>query len=259
MRSFDSWRRMKRVTIDYSQYNPSWRERVVWMLAVGAGLFLIGMIFYKHVLLSIGFALLALAAPKLLRQRKAALRREQLIYQFQQALHMLSAAIAAGKSLESAMTDTVNDLRQLFPDPRTMIVTEWESIVNRLNNGVPIEAAFAELARRSDVEDIRNFAEVLAIGKRQGGNLVEVLRRTVQIMSEKIDIQRELGILLAKKRWESRLLCFAPIGFVAVLGISSSDYMAPLYAGAGRLVMTVALGLIAGCWWVSKRLMDIEI
>lgn len=247
------------MAIDYSQYNPSWKERMVWVLAVGAGLFLVGMIFYKDVLLSVGFALLAMAAPRLLKKHKAAQQKEQLIYQFQQALHMLSASIAAGKSLESAMLDTVHDLRQLFPDPHTMIVVEWESIVNRLGNGVPIEAAFAELARRSDIEDIRNFAEVLSIGKRQGGNLVEVLRRTVQIISEKMDIQRELKILLAKKRWESRLLCFAPIGFVAVLGLSSSEYMAPLYAGAGRLIMTAALVMVAGCWWISKRLMDIEI
>ena len=34
---------------------------------------------------------------------------------------------------------------------------------------IPVEALFAELGTRSGLEDIRNFAEVLAIAKRTGG------------------------------------------------------------------------------------------
>lgn len=245
--------------MDYNRYDPDWKELFVWIAGMALIAFAIGMIFYRHALAAGILSLSGLSAPLWLKRHKIARKKEALVFQFQQALQILSASIAAGKSLESAMADTVNDLEQLFPDPDTLIVREWKLIVHRLGNGVPIEQSFADLARRSGVDDIRNFAEVLAVGKRQGGNLVEIIRRTVQIMSEKMDIQRDLRVMMARKRWESRLLCAAPVVFVALLGYSSSDYMAPLYSGIGRLIMTAALLAIAGCWWIAQRIMDIEV
>jgi tight adherence protein B len=241
------------------QGKPDWKEIVFWSGLTGAAAFAVGMVFFNHPLWAAAMLVSAAAVPALYRRHKRTRRKLQLTDQFQQALHVLSAAVAAGKSLETAMADALQDLAQLYPDPNTPINQEWRAIVQRLSNGVPIEQAFADWARRSEVEDIRNFAEVLAIAKRQGGNLVEVIRRSVLVMSEKIDTQREIRILLARKRWESRLLCAAPVLFVAALRLSSPDYMDPLYHGAGRLIMTGALAVIAGCGWAVHRLMAIEV
>jgi tight adherence protein B len=236
-----------------------WKEIVFWSGATGAAAYAVGIVFYNDPLWAAALLPSVAAVPPLYRRHRRARRKVLLIDQFQQALHVLSAAVAAGKSLESAMAETVHDLAQLYPDPNAPINREWRAIVQRTANGVPTEQAFADWAHRSGVEDIRNFAEVLAIAKRQGGNLVDVIRRTVQVMSEKIDTQREIRILLARKRWESRLLCAAPLVFVAMLRLSSPDYMAPLYQGAGRLIMTAALAAIAGCVWAVHRLMAIEV
>lgn len=244
---------------DYHHLKPSFTSTALWTCSSAVGLFLVGWVFYQHIVWASLLCLCSCWVPRIVKRSYVASIRNELLYQFQQALQVLSAALAAGRSLENALIDSTSDLEQMFASPDAMIVKEWRGIIERLRNGIRLEVAIEDLARRSGIEDIQNFAEVLVIGKRQGGNIVEVIRNTVQILSDKLDIQRDIRVLIARKRWECRILCAAPIGFVTILGLTSQDYMEPLYADVGRVVMTIALMLIGCGWWLSQRIMKIEV
>ncbi|MNJ03065.1 hypothetical protein D3C73_1632430 [compost metagenome] len=70
----------------------------------------------------------------------------------------------------------------------------------------------------------------------------------------------EIEVLIAGKKFESTAMMFAPLILIAGLAFFSGDYMAPLYDGInGRLVMTGSLLVLAGCFYVSKRIMDIKV
>lgn len=244
----------------YNEYTMSLKAKIIHVILAGSILFLIGYVFYHHLFISLLLALLGFFSPKLRIKSLIHKRKSQLNLQFKQALYSISSSLSAGKSVENSFREASQDLRFLYPNPRTDMIQELDLISRKIENGVNIEQALLDLAERSDIEDIKNFAEVFSTCKRTGGDLVEVVRRTSEIIGEKLEIQQEIQVLVAQKRLESRILVIAPFLIVAVLGIGSPDYMQPLYQEPiGFVVMTVALALnIVSFLWVS-RIMNIKV
>lgn len=246
--------------IDYTQYTMSAKEKVVSTAVAAIFLIAVGNVFFQHALASAIIALFALLYPRVRRIALIRRRQEELGQQFKQALYSLSSSLSAGKSVENALQDATRDLQFLYGDKTTYILVEFERITHKIRNGETIESALFEFGSRSGLDDVRQFADVFAICKRTGGNLVEVMRKTSQVIGEKLDIQQEISVMVAQKRFESRVLGIAPIVVVGLLGYSSPDYMAPLYEGiVGRLIMAISLALLAACWWWTKHIMEIRV
>lgn len=245
--------------IVYDEYQMQLKEKTLVIIGAGIGLAVIGFVFYKHVIFSLLLSLNGLWFPRLWVSMRIKRRKDKLLVQFRQALYCLSSSLTAGKSIENAFRDALDDLKLLFIDPASLIVREFGAIVHRLDNGEQIEKAVADFARRANIEDISNFADVLVTCKRTGGNLVEVMRRTSAILSEKLEVQTEISVMLAQKKFESTILLAAPIGIIAILSFTSADYMEPLFQGAGRIIMTASLGVLCFCLWLTRKLMRIAV
>lgn len=246
--------------IDYSQYHMSLVERAMYIVAAGAVLFVIGHIFYQNIVISLILALGGFYYPKLRSKQLAEKRKEELTSQFKQALYSLSSSVAAGKSVENAFNEVVDDLKLIYPDPDIYIIREFNIINYRLENGETLEAALQDFSQRADVEDIQNFVDVFVTSKRAGGNIAEIIRRTANIIGEKIEIQQEIAINVAQKKFESRVMLAAPIFIVGLLAYTSADYMEPLYRfGIGPLIMTGALLAYIGAFWLVNWIMDIKV
>lgn len=251
---------MNKSPIDYSIYVLTLGQKgMVWLVAGGV-FFSIGYIFYQNLwiaLLSslVSFGFISFRGKQLLRKRKM-----ELNYQFKQGLFSLASSLSAGRSIENAFHESVNDLKLLYTDVNTLIILEFTRIHQKIRNGDNVEKALLQFSQRADLEDIRNFTDVFMICKRSGGNLVEVIRRTANVIGEKIEMEQEIALSVAQKKFESNILTFAPIVIVAVLAFSSPDYMEPLYQEViGRIIMTLCLGLLGCCWWFTQKIMDIQV
>ncbi len=123
-----------------------------------------------------------------------------------------------------------------------------------------VEAVLSDFARRARIEDVENFSDVFQLCKRTGGNIVEVVRNTSGIISDKIEIRQEIDMLLAQRKFEQKVLNVVPVAMIVLLSASAADYMEPVFTTAvGRLVMTAAIGLLAAAWFLSRRIMDIKV
>ncbi|MNN06577.1 hypothetical protein D3C81_1193710 [compost metagenome] len=109
------------------------------------------------------------------------------------------------------------------------------------------------------MEDISNFADVFTTCKRSGGDLVEIVRRTSSIITEKLEISQEIGVMIAQKRFEAKAMLAAPILFLLFMEMTSPDYMRPLHSGVGIFISAISLMLYAGCSWLMVKIMDIKI
>jgi tight adherence protein B len=243
----------------YTSYRLQAWERTLVMAVAGAIAFMLGYIFYRSLILALVLTLSALWAPRLYVQRQIRLRKELLEYQFKQSLYSLSTSLAAGRSVENAIRAAVEDMSAIYVDTKTDIVRELTLIVRRIDHGETLEQAFVDFAKRSDSEDIIQFSEMLVTCKRTGGDLVEAVRRTSQIISEKIEMQQEISVMVARKRFEAHALGIIPPMIIAFLSFGSPEYMAPLYSGGGRIIMTICLILFVGCYFVMRRMTDIKL
>jgi tight adherence protein B len=244
---------------DYGVYRLSLRQRCVAVVGGGTALAAIGYLFYSNFLVSaLGFAG-GFAFPRLYADALRARRLQSLRVQFKQALQALSSSLSAGKSIEQAFADAVQDLRMLYPEGSCFMIEELEIVLRKLNNGGTAEAALADFSRRSGLDDALYFADVFAVCKRTGGNLIEIVRRTSAIIGDKLEIEQDIAVLLAQKKFEARVLLASPVVIIGILKATAADYMAPLYAGSGRVTMTAALALLIVCLWLTRKLMEIKL
>lgn len=247
--------------IDYRIYHYTPVEFIFIVFVAGVVLALIGYLFYQSIIMAIIFASLSLFIPKLYRPRKIQKRKDELSRQFQQALFSLSSSLVAGRSIENAFIEVVKDLYLIYPDPETLIIKELEQINKRVANREPIEVAIKEFSDRAEIEDITNFTDVFITCKRTGGDLVEVIRRTSNMISEKFEIQQEISVMVAQKKFESNAITLAPVVMVGFLSYTSAEYMKPLYSWAelGPIVMTISLAIIIFSFWLCQRIMNIKV
>ena len=177
--------------LDYSVYYMKPMEFLAYVLLAAAGLFALGYIFYRSVILAAVVALLALKYPSIRTKQIIAARRQKLNLQFKDMLYSLTSSLGAGNSVERAMSAALEDMERQYGNPNTLIIQELELIVSKLALGQNIEDLFLDLAQRSGIDDIRTFAHIFEISKRTGGNLMQIMRQTSDIIMEKIETKGE--------------------------------------------------------------------
>ena len=245
---------------DYDIYVMGAAERILYTLAAMAVIFAVGMIFYQRPVLAGILCLAGLFFPKIRTKQIIAKRKKALTVQFKDLLYALSSSMSAGRSLEMAFQDALKDLKILYPDPEIPIMQETAYIIRCIGTNQTVEDAVSQFARRAHIEDIGSFADVIRICKRSGGNLIEVIRSTSQMISEKIETRNEIETVITAKKFESRIMTCTPIVMVAVLSAASPEYMEPVFKTAlGAIVMTVAIVMFVISFFIGEKIMDIEV
>lgn len=123
----------------------------------------------------------------------------------------------------------------------------------------PVEL-FAELGDRSGVPEIVELAQVISVGKKSGGDTIRIIKRMIDNITQKGDIESEIDTMVAGKRLEQRIMCLMPFGIIMYLRLTNKSYISGLYGNfAGIVVMSVALLLIYAAYIWGSRLVKIEV
>lgn len=244
----------------YDYYYMNGKEILLYSLlgALGAGL--IGYIFYRSIAITLLLMPIGLIFPKYMNQSLVRRRKQQLMLQFKDMLYSLSSAVSSGSSVENAVEITLRDMQQQYGEDGVDIVQELQLMVSKLRVNQNIEDIFADFGQRSGIEDIQNFSNIFEISKRTGGNLVDIIRQTSNIITEKIDVKLEIATLLSGKQMEQKVLTIIPIAMVFLLTETTGGFMDAIFTTiAGRITATIVLIIILiGFFW-SKKITDIEI
>lgn len=244
---------------DYRIVKLSTAQSAIVMAGAAAALFGVGFLFYRSAIISLLLSSGCVYAPKAVCAILVDWRRKRLRLQFREALYSISTSLATGRSLESAVSSVPEDLAYVYPDPSTEIRVEFAWIREQLRNGESLERSLSCVAIRSGLEDIHRFAECIAAAKRTGGDLVSIVRSSSRIIGEKLEVEEEIAVIVARKRLESRLMLLMPAAFMLFLSWTAPDYMAPLWSGYGYVVVTAALLVLAACAWVVQRMLAFEV
>ena len=245
---------------NYSEYAMTPVELAVSaaaaMIAVAAAAY----IFYRSAALSAALSPLGLIYLPYRKRLQITRRKDALKNQFKDLLYSLSSGMMAGKSIETALREARADLEIIYPDQETLIIREVDVMLRRIRLNETIDEAFGDLAARSGIDDIESFCGVLSTCRRMGGNLVEIVKNTTNILGDKMEIRNEIDVLLAQRRFEKKILNAMPLVLITALSATSKDYMAPVFGTlTGRLIMTAAIALIALSWLISEKITRINV
>ncbi|MCX8129530.1 MAG: pilus assembly protein TadB [Clostridia bacterium] len=245
---------------DYDIYIMPFRDKVLYTLLAAVVIFFITLIFYHNISLSMLFCPMSLIYPRLRTKEIISKRKCELNLQFKDMLYAISSSLSAGKSVESAFKDALRDLEIIYPGSDTSIITEVDCIVKKIGMNETVESALGGFAARSHLEDVKNFADVFYTCKRTGGNIIEVIKNTSNLITDKIETKQEIDIMLAQRRFEHKVLNILPVFMILLLSTSAADYMRPVFSDiAGRIAMTFSIMLLAMAYFISKKIMDIRV
>lgn len=246
--------------IDYGTYHLSFQE-VLLALGKGAAVSaLFAYIFYRS-MLAFGFMLPLCCGILIWRERRQRLKRRKrmLAQQFKEAMVILAASLSAGYAVENAMAVSLEELRLLYGE-RGLIVREFSGMVQQIRTNRNVEQVLAEFAGRSGLEDVQNLAEVLGIGKRTGGDLGSIMRHTAEVIRDKMQVKEEIITLTTSRQFEQKIMNMIPFFIIVYVEGSSPGFFDQMYCtGMGRVLMTMCLILYLTAFWLSERILDIEV
>ena len=245
---------------DYNIYIITTRWKLFYIFTASAAVFGVSCLFYRSVILAGILSPLGILYLKYKRKQLTAKRKRELNLQFKDLLTSLASSLSAGNAIENAFSSALVDLLVLYPSEEVSIIRETRIIIHKLSLNVTVEEAIKDLAKRSDLEDINNFSDVICICKRTGGNLIEAIKNASGIISDKIEMKQEIETLLSSRKFEQKILNIMPVAMILVLSVTAKDYIAPVFTTIqGKAAMTACLMLLLGAYVLSNKIMNIRL
>jgi tight adherence protein B len=244
---------------DYNKYTLSLKQKLYYIILASVFLIFICYIFFRSFLVPFVLSPSIFLYPRYKKSILITKRKAILNNQFKDAICCISSSISSGRSVEQSFKCAYSELKLLYPNEDDLIICELKLIGRKLDMNESIEVILSDFSKRSHLEDIKNFADVFIICKSTGGNLVEVLKNTISVINQRIEIKNEINVLIAEKKINQKILNIVPFGFVILIAMGSPDYIQPLYEGYGRLVMLFVLFVLISSYFLGNKIIDIKV
>lgn len=184
-------------------------------------------------------------------------RTDKLKKQFCDFASALTNALSSGMNMTDSLVAVYSDLKNQFSDD-SYIVQEVGEMINGVNNNIPIETMLEDFGVRSGISDITNFATVFSTCYRTGGNIKSIVRRTTEIISEKIMISSEIETAITSNKMQMKIMNVLPIVIVLMMRVLSSDFAKSFSSIVGVIGLTVSAGLTIAAYKLGNKIMDIK-
>jgi Flp pilus assembly protein TadB len=174
-------------------------------------------------------------------------RRSAFADQLPDVLQLVAGALQTGFSLPQALDAVVRENSQ-------PAAGEFSRALAETRIGGELEGAMNKVADRMNSTDLRWTVMAIAIHRQVGGNLVEVLRTTVDTMRERAQMRRQVRALSAEGRLSAYILIALPVLMGAYMFLAKRDYIRPLYTTPVGLVMLIGGGVlvVVGTIWMRN-------
>lgn len=186
-------------------------------------------------------------------------KKEEFREQFRESIQTLSAILKVGYSVENAIRETWKEIRSVYKK-KVRIVKEYETMMHQLDLNMTAEEVMKQFSYRVQVEDVENFVAVFGAAKRLGGDSIAIIRHAADAIGEKMEVEREIQVMLASKKLEFQIMCVIPFVIILYMRSAFPEFMAVLYGNpAGVLFMTICLMLYLAAYQLGKKMTQIEV
>ncbi len=237
----------------------NWKEVLLCMGITVIAATMIACLFYQNYYMMASVVILYLPVKKKVKDYLMRKRKNDMLFQFKEILQMISIALKAGYSMENAFLQAREEFMRLYGE-HTIMAKEFGYINHQLQLNVSLENLLDDLAERSGMEEIGSFSQVFRFAKRSGGDFIKIFKDTVDKIRQKVEIKREIETIMAAKRMEMNIMNLVPFGILLYVGITSPEFLEPLYGNVlGIGVMTVCLLAYGIACVIAEKMVDIQV
>ena len=168
-----------------------------------------GMIFWSMILCGLGLLL-----PRSFLDRRVAARRQQLEFEFPDALDLMVVCVEAGLSLEASFVRVGQEVGHSHP----RIAREFARVSDELRAGRSRTDTLRDLGNRTDVEGVKSFAALVIQTESLGTSIAQTLRTYSTEMRETRYLKAEERAMRIPVMMTIPLVaCILPVIVAAVL------------------------------------------
>jgi tight adherence protein B len=182
------------------------------------------------------------------------LKRKARIAAFNKALpdsiDMIARSLRAGHSMIAA----ISIVAEHAVEP---VGSEFAEVFRKQNFGLPIRDALMELLDRIPSQDMRVLATAILVQKDTGGNLAEILDRTVKVIRERLRIQGEIRTHTAQGRMTGWILCALPVVMLVLINMVNPGYSDVLFHDPfGQKLLYTGIVLLAVGGFIIRSIVN---
>ena len=226
---------------------------VLGMLSLGGLAFLLVNILLHSLLLAFAAALVAGSLPYIYVRRRRRKRREEFESLLPEAVDVMTNALKAGFSLESALSMVAREI----PDP---LGIEFAIAFEEQNLGASLSESLTNMQERVQSEDLGLFTTALLIQKKAGGSLAEVLEKIGLTIRERFRLRKEVKIFTAHGRASGFILVLLPLIMAGAILMLNPEYLKVLLVErAGNYLLGAAILMQIAGILVIRRIVDIRV
>ncbi len=203
-----------------------------------------GLLLGRHWLGAVAGGFIGLIAPWLYVAVKRRARLKKLYDQLPDTFELMSRAVRAGQTMTGA-------LQLIATECKPPIAEEFACCCEQQNLGLPQEATFRELARRSGIMELKMFAVALLVQRQSGGSPVELLDTFSQLMRKRTHLKEKVRALTSEGRLQAIVLCVLPIVAFAAIFVLNKTY-AQVLLDRPKLLLGILGAQLLGAIWIRK-------
>lgn len=237
------WQRFAAL-VERSGVRVSPAQLLVGAGAVGLFLGTVVGLWRANILIGLGAAGAALAAPLLFVRHRARRRDQRLLAQLPEILDVMARFLRSGSSLGQALKEVANE----FPDPARPL---FERCVGQQELGLPADVALRDLAAAAGLTEYRIIVLAILVQQQTGGSLAEVCDRLAGVVRERFRVQGMIRALTAEGRMQANILMALPVALFLIMLVIKPEY-AYAMLDQPKLLAAIAVSQTIGILWIRK-------
>ena len=243
-----------------------WKEEghwktLLWSVLAGESLAgILAVLAYDSLFWMLPLQILLLPVHRVMCAKWQQRQRMQHLRGFRELLQSLMTSLQAGYSMENACRVSLRELGSLYRSGKHPTVRQLQKIVRGIELPRAVEQMFMEYAEETKIEEIYEFAVVLHIAKSTGGNVVDILKNSMEHLQNKMEVSEELQVSLSGRIFEKNIMLLMPFGVLLYLRLANPGYVDSLYRlPAGNLLMSIVIAGTVLCFFWTEKIMNVEL
>lgn len=184
-------------------------------------------------------------------------RKTELTKQFRSFLEAIAVSLSSGMNISDSLNGTYNDLVTEYSED-AYIVAEVKEMIEGMQNNIPIEDMIDSFGERSEIDDIKNFSMVFGVAYKAGGNIKDIVKKTNNIISEKIEITNEIETALTSNKSQFSAMMCIPVVMMLLLRLMSTTFSSSFATIPGIVAMSIAIVIFIISYKLGQKIMDIK-
>jgi tight adherence protein B len=200
-----------------------------------------------------GGAAIGFVAPMFWLRKAIAARRKRFEDELPEALDLLTGSLRAGYSTPDAM-------EMVAREGSGPCAQEFAAVVQELNLGGDVAPALEHLVDRMPTEDARLLVAALAVQRRTGGNLIDVLKQLARTLRERKRLRDEVRVLTTGPRYSGYIGAALP--YIMLAGtylINRQSFDILMNEQVGHIAIAGSSLLVVLGLFLNNRIANIEV